>query len=484
MRLPSRGTEQRRRDDAVDRGADGVVDQLTGFVDALRDRGIEVGPSALIDAAAATGVLDLLDRTSFREGLACTLLSEQMHRAAFDATFDLWFPAGTGARTGATDLPTDDDGSPDVEQIRQMVADMLADGDAENDGRLADLVSAIVDRIGRYESTRGEAFSTYQAMSTIRPQTLIARIAAAMAAGSGDDDGGTQARYRRSAAARVDRLGELVSEETRRRMVERSGRDRVAEYAVPTLPEDIAFLSAGRSEILELRKTIDPLARLLAAKLEIRRRRARRGVVDVRKTLRASMSTGGVPIDLIYRKPRPGRPELVILCDVSGSVSGFSQFTLQLVAALRQHFSAVRVFAFVDTVDEVTEYFARSADTDVHLGSVIHEMLSRARLITRDGHSDYGHALEGFVADHADSLTHRGALLVLGDGRTNYHDPRFGALRTLVDRARHAYWLNPESRELWDSGDSMAADYARIIEMHECRNARQLAEVIGGLLPV
>ncbi len=100
--------------------------------------------------------------------MACTLLSEQMHRAAFDATFDLWFPAGTGARTGATDLPTDDDGSPDVEQIRQMVADMLADGDAENDGRLADLVSAIVDRIGRYESTRGEAFSTYQAMSTIR----------------------------------------------------------------------------------------------------------------------------------------------------------------------------------------------------------------------------------------------------------------------------------------------------------------------------
>jgi uncharacterized protein with von Willebrand factor type A (vWA) domain len=483
MRLPGLGTDAHDRSpDDVDPGPQGVVDQLTGFVDALRDRGIEVGPSALIDAAAATAVLDLLDRNAFREGLACTLLSEQMHRAAFDATFDLWFPAGTGARSGAGELPTDDDGSLDVEQIRQMVADMLADGDAENDGRLADLVSAIVDQIGRYESTRGEAFSTYQAMSTIRPQTLIARIAAAMAAASGDD--GSQARYRRSAAGRVDRLGELVSEETRRRMVERSGRDRVAEYAVPTLPEDIAFLSAGRAEILELRKTIDPLARLLAAKLEIRRRRANRGVVDVRKTLRSSMSTGGVPIELTYRKPRPGRPELVILCDVSGSVSGFSQFTLQLVAALRQHFSAVRVFAFVDTVDEVTEYFARSADTDIHLGSVIHEMLSRARLITRDGHSDYGHALEGFVADHADSLTHRGALLVLGDGRTNYHDPRFGALRTLVERARHAYWLNPESRELWDSGDSVAADYARIIEMHECRNARQLADVIGGLLPV
>ncbi|GAA2067740.1 VWA domain-containing protein [Williamsia deligens] len=466
-------------------GPEPLVDHLTGFVDALRDRGIEVGPSALIDAASATSVLDLLDRSAFREGLACTLLTEQMHRPTFDATFDLWFPAGTGARTGVEDLPTDDDGTHDVDAIRQMVADLLADGEAETDGRLSDMIAAIVDQIGRYESARGEAFSTYQAMSTIRPQTLIARIAAAMAAAAGDDeDGGTGARYRRAAAGRVDRLGELVSEETRRRMVERSGRDRVAEYAVPTLPEDIAFLSAGRSDVLELRKTIDPLARLLAAKLEIRRRRARRGVVDVRKTLRASMSTGGVPIELTYARPRPGRPELVILCDVSGSVSGFSQFTLQLVAALRQHFSAVRVFAFVDTVDEVTDWFDRSADSDVHLGSVIHDMLSKARLITRDGHSDYGHALEGFVADHLDSLTHRGALLILGDGRTNYHDPRFAALRTLVDRARHAYWLNPESEALWDSGDSVASDYARIIEMHECRNARQLAGVIGGLLPV
>ncbi|WP_045823208.1 vWA domain-containing protein [Williamsia herbipolensis] len=461
-----------------------LVDHLTGFVDDLRDRGIVVGPASLIDAACATEVLDLLDRTGFREGLACTLVTDHTQRPVFDAVFDLWFPLGTGTRTTDLELPTDDTGAVDIDAVREMVAEMLADGDAQNDGRLAQLISLIVDQIGGYRSTRGDAFSTYQAMSSIRPQTLIARIAAAMAAASGDDDdGGVGPRYRRSAADRVGRFGDLVSEETRRRMTERSGRERVGEYAVPTLPENIAFLSAGRAEMIELRRTVDPLARLLAAKLEVRRRRARRGVVDIRKTLRASMSTGGVPIDLTYRRPRPGRPELVILCDVSGSVSGFSQFTLQLVHALRQHFSAVRVFAFVDTVDEVTDYFSRRPD-DIDISTAVTEMLHNARLITRDGHSDYGHALAGFVDDHIESLTHRGALLVLGDGRNNYHDPRFEALRTLVDRARHAYWLNPESESLWDTGDSVAQDYSTIIEMHECRNARQLAQVIADLLPV
>lgn len=462
---------------------DHLVDHLTGFVDDLRDRGIVVGPASLIDAASATEVLNLLDRNSFREGLACTLVTDHGHRAVFDAVFDLWFPVGSGMRTTTQELPTDADGAVDIDAVREMVAEMLADPDAESDGRLAELIALIVDQIGGYRSTRGDAFSTYQAMSSIRPQTLIAKIAAAMAAAGPTETDGAEPRYRRSAADRVTKFGSMVSEETRRRMVDRAGRDRVGEYAVPTLPENINFLSAGRAEMIEMRRTIDPLARLLAAKLEVRRRRARRGVVDIRKTLRASMSTGGVPIELTYARPRPGRPELVILCDVSGSVSGFSQFTLQLVYALRQHFSAVRVFAFVDTVDEVTEYFSRRPD-DIDIGSSVAQILSSARLITRDGHSDYGHALAGFVEHHIDSLTHRGALLVLGDGRNNYHDPSFGALRELVARARHAYWLNPEAERIWNSGDSVASDYATIIEMHECRNAAQLARVVAELLPV
>ncbi|MEE4024703.1 VWA domain-containing protein [Gordonia sp. PKS22-38] len=464
-----------------------LIGHLTGFIDELRARGIVVGPSSLIDAAQAMEVLDLLDRRSLREGLAATLISDQMHRRVFDSVFDLWFPLGTGARTAVTDLPRTSDGEVDVEAMREMVADLLADDSADAEGRLAQMVALIVDQLGRYESTRGEAYSAYQALSQVNPQTLIARIAAAMAGGDDDDvlgdRPGTEPRYRRAARARSMELRAAIEAETQRRMAGAKGRDRVADYAVPHLPENINFLSAGANDLAEIRRTIAPLARLLAAKLEIRRRRSHRGSVDVRKTLRASMSTGGVPIELSHRKPRPGRPELTIICDVSGSVAGFSQFTLRLVYALRQQFSKVRVFAFVDTVDEVTDFFDRGND-DEDFGANMHRMISTARISTRDGHSDYGNMLKGFVEEYGDSLTHRGALLILGDGRTNYHDPRLDSLRDLVDRARHAYWLNPEARRNWGVGDSAATEYAEVIEMFECRNATQLGRAIADLLPV
>lgn len=463
-----------------------IVDHLTGFVDELRNRGIVVGPSGLIDAGRAMEVLDLLDRRSLREGLAATLISDQMHRRVFDTVFDLWFPLGTGARIATADLPRGDDGDVDVDAVRDMVAQMLADDEAAGDGRLDAMVALIVDQFGRYGSTRGEAFSAYQALSVINPQTLIAQIAAAMA-GSGDgapgDPSGTEPLYRRAARARTTDFRAKIETETQRRMAGRNGRQRVADYAVPTLPENINFLSAGAADLAEIRRTIEPLARLLAAKLETRRRRAHRGAVDVRQTLRKSMSTGGVPIELSHRKPRPGRPELTVLCDVSGSVAGFSQFTLRLVYALRQQFSKVRVYAFVDTVDEVTDYFERGAD-DEDFGTSMHRMITEARIVTRDGHSDYGNMLKGFVEDYGDTLTHRGALLILGDARNNYHDPRLDSLRELVNRARHAYWLNPEARRNWGTGDSAATEYDDIIEMFECRNATQLGRAIADLLPV
>ncbi|GAA4677526.1 vWA domain-containing protein [Gordonia humi] len=465
-------------------GADRVVDTLTGFVEDLRGRGITVGPSNLIDAGQAMTVLDLLDRESLREGLAATLLSDHNHRDTFDLCFELWFPLGNAARLAAFEVPRDDDGNVDVEAMRETVADILADPDADADGRFDQLVAAIVAEMGRYESARGESYSVYQAMSQISPQTLIARIAAAMAGGGRDGErAGTDALNRQAARDATRRLTDAVTTETQRRMAEVRGREAVSQYAVPKLPENIDFFSANAQDMIKMRRTIDPIARLLAAKLEFRRRRNKHAAVDVRATLRASMSTGGVPIELRRRKPRPGKPELIIICDVSGSVAGFSQFTLQLVYALRQQFSNVRVFAFVDTVDEVTDFFAHGND-DTQFGQRMTEMLHEAKISTRDGHSDYGHMLKGFAETYLDSLTHRSALLILGDARNNFRPARADALAKIRERVRNAYWLNPERKQAWDSGDSSASVYAAEVDMYECRNADQLGRVIADLLPV
>ena len=230
-----------------------------------------------------------------------------------------------------------------------------------------------------------------------------------------------------------------------------------------------------------MRRLIYPLSRKLATRLAARRRRARRGQIDLRRTLRRSMSTGGVPVRPAYRVRRPGRPDLVVLCDMSGSVARFADFTLLLVQALRDQFSRVRAFAFVETTDEITGLIGSGAADPRGLAARIH---TEARLTRWDGHSDYGHALGVFTDEWPDAVGSRTCVLILGDARTNYGDPNLSALRTITGRARRVYWLNPERASVWNTGDSAADQYARVAEMHECRNIHQLYEVVSRILPV
>jgi uncharacterized protein with von Willebrand factor type A (vWA) domain len=182
-----------------------------------------------------------------------------------------------------------------------------------------------------------------------------------------------------------------------------------------------------------------------------------------------------------YRKPRPGRPDLVLLCDVSGSVAGFAHFTLMLVEALHDQFSRVRAFAFVDATAEVTELVA---DNEADPDRLAERILSEAGVVRWDGHSNYGGALRDFVQDHLDAVGPRSSVLILGDARTNGGDPNLPALRQIVDRAKRTYWLNPEARGSWGSGDSASEEYRSLVQMYECRNAEQLTQVIARLLPV
>ena len=262
-----------------------------------------------------------------------------------------------------------------------------------------------------------------------------------------------------------------------------SARERVAKYGVPKLAEEVDFLRASDADMVALRRSVTPLARLLASRLAARRRRSRAGAIDLRRTLRKSMSTGGVPIDLVNRKPRPARPELVVLCDVSGSVAGFSHFTLLLVHALREQFSRVRVFAFIDTTDEVTRLLFDRAPTSVDAMS---RMLREADLITYDGHSDYGHALgDASPSGMPTASPARSSLLILGDGRNNYRDPNLGCAR--ASRRRRAARALAQSRAAGPMGLREIPRPARtreVIDDARVPDRRQLAAVVAGLLPV
>jgi uncharacterized protein with von Willebrand factor type A (vWA) domain len=468
----------------------GLPGHLVDFVGALRRHGVAVGPGETVDAAEVVGALDLLRRRELREGLAAALLRRSGQREVFDTLFDLYFPPALGVGAGEVEVPraeTDDgsEGPVDVDALRDLLADLLLAGDEE---ALRELARAAVDALGTSGASgtgvqgvnQQPSWSAYQALRLMSPETLLARILDGMRQDGDPTDDFTDEVRRREIRDRIARFRKMVQDEVRRRSAEQRGRDQVAKTAVPKQAEQVEFLSAYSEQLAQLRRTVHPLARRLASRLAVRRKHAKRGTLDMRRTLRRSMSTGGVPMKPAYKTRRPGRPELVILCDVSGSVAGFSHFTLLLVQALREQFSKVRVFAFVEKTDEVTHLFEPGAE----LSGVMQRVLREADLTAFDGHSDYGHALGSFAEFWGDAVTTKSSLLILGDARTNYRDPNLAVVRRLVGQARHAHWLNPEPTRQWGTGDSAAHRYAEVLPMHECRTAGQLADVVEALLPV
>ncbi|MER5452044.1 VWA domain-containing protein [Streptomyces sp. NPDC002766] len=449
--------------------APGVAERLTSLVGALRAHGMRIGTGETVDAAQAMAALGLADRELLREGLAATLLHGPAQRPVFDPVFDLYFPRGIGAPEGEP---------AGREDLRDRLAAALADDDRVLLGQLA---AEAVDGFGGYGSSpEAQGWSSYQALERLRPQTLLARVRESVRARDGAS-GFTDRLLEDEIRRRIEAFRSLVAVEARRRVAERRDRDELARRAVATTPDRVDFLYAGKLQLAELRRTVQPLARKLATRLAARRRRAARGSIDLRRTLRGSLSTGGVPMKPVLRRRRPFRPELVLLCDVSGSVSGFSDFTMLLVQALHDQFSKVRVFAFVNRIDEVTGLMEHGAADPEGLGARIR---AEATLTGWHGSSDYGVALGEFAERYGDAVGPRTTLFVLGDARTNMSDPNLAAVRQVAERARRVYWLNPEPRPQWGTGDSAAPEYAELVEMHECRNARQLGALIARLLPV
>ena len=462
--------------------------RLVGFARALRGHGVVVGTSEVVDAGAAAHVLGLDDRARLREGLAAALLRRAGQRQVFDDLFDVWFPAAIGERDGL-----DPDAPPaTLEDRRSRAAELrddLARALALDDERALDALAArVVAELGALANaaTTG-SFSAQQALDTLAPQTAIAGALARMQDGTGSGVSGAPSgnnfasRFTRDELrSDVAAFRRRVEAETRRRNAEVRGAERISRYAVRAPAEQTPFLLAGPAELEELRGAIQPLSRKLATRLAARRRRASRGRIDIRRTLRRSLSTGGIPIRPALEHASPHRPDLVILCDLSSSVAGFSRFTILLVQALATQFRRVRILGFVNRVDDLTdEVIGAPPGSDL---SGAFDDLSRMTRWHRN--SDYGAVFADVVEHHLDAIGHRTAVLILGDARSNHTDPQFDRLREIAGAARHVSWLNPEPARMWGSGDSVALGYSEIVDMHECRNVAQLREFVGRLLPI
>jgi uncharacterized protein with von Willebrand factor type A (vWA) domain len=195
----------------------------------------------------------------------------------------------------------------------------------------------------------------------------------------------------------------------------------------------------------------------------------------MRRTLRRSIASGGVPIDIVLKRRHPTKPDLVVLCDVSGSTAQFAPFTLALLHAVHQEFRRVRSFVFVDGIVEITDVLETSPGVldPRHL-------LDRRGLMAHDGRSDYALAFERFLRTWPDAVGPKTTVIVCGDARSHDRRSAAPAMAELARRSRRLYWLDPEPRAEWNLADSDLALYEMYCtEVFEVSTLRQLSESVA-----
>ena len=375
--------------------AGGIV---LGLVARLRAVGVPVSTGEAVDAARALEAAGLADRERARAALRATLVKRRDDLELFDRVLDAHFAP---AREAAPALP-DVAGPPASGATSTTLLEDLLEALRHDDAAALEALARLsVDVHGGVDEQR-EASERAYLYRILRRLDLGGLLQRALRTSLDEDAGLERTLALGETMRRSEDFRRLLSEEIRRRLDATSTEHgAVPELLGPAL-EDVAILGASPAELEAMRRILRPLVRRLAVRLAQRRRRVGRGRLDVRRTVRASLSTGGVPVRPAFRRRHVTRPELVVLCDVSGSMAEFAGFALALLHALSAEFSRLRCFAFVDGVDEVTDLVAR-AQTPLEP----RHLLARAEVVWRDGHSDYGRVLERYGTDLGHRLWRR-----------------------------------------------------------------------------
>ena len=466
---------------------------LAAFVAELRTIGLPISVAENVDAMAAVLALPIADRAGLKSALAATLVKSGDHYHAFEVIFDLFFGDGRVGAGALTD-PAADLAAPDGQAAAANGAGRAGIVAALSDSDLDDLLfravlagdqvlirAAVAEAVSRYANMEpgrpvAGVYYLYHTLRRLNMDRLTARlIASDSQADLSEMDRALAAERRRGQVADIRTEAEA---EIRRRLVADRGAAAVARTLRVPLPEDVDFLNASAEQLGAIRQAVQVLGRKLAARLVRKRRHHSRSALDFRRTIRQSLGNGGVPADLIFRKPHPSKPEIMLIADVSSSVAAFAGFTLQLASVISSEFSRVRSFAFTDGIEEITDDLGSAPD----ITAAVRNISSRPGVVRLDGHSDYGMVLESFWERWGPQIRAKTSVIILGDGRSNYHASRSEVLRAIRQRARHLYWLNPEPAHTWDSGDSIISEYGKFCdEVVECRNLRQLKEFVEAL---
>ncbi len=475
-----------------------LLELLNGFIVELRSAGLPVSLTENLDAVEAVKHIPLEDRETFKYALAGTLVKNHSHWKAFETVFEVYFSL-RGQEYELVDGEWDSDNSANEEEsdqagqapgqggsqeglTQEQLAEMLFQALAKQDRNLMRTVARqSVQRFAGMEPGRpvGGTYYLYRTLRNLNLEEVLDRLLTSSAEGD-PDSGFLEERLRKDEYEhRIDELKREIEAEIRRRLVADRGVEAMAKTLRKPLPEDVDFMHASREEMVALRRAIWPLTRKLAVRLARKRRHGRKGPLDFRRTVRHSLSYGGVPAEPKFKYPKPSKPEIMVIADISGSVAAFARFTLHLVYALNNQFSKVRSFVFIDGLDEVTNFFENVDD----ITEAIHRVNTEADVIWVDGHSDYGHAFEIFDERFGKDIGPKTTVIILGDARNNYHASQSWVVKNIEEKARKVFWLNPEPKSYWDTGDSIVGEYSAYCNgTFEVRNLKQLEAFVENLV--
>ena len=439
--------------------------QLVAFAEDLRSEGVAVGTSELLDSFEALELVDWSAPDQFRETLATTIAKSPEDRRVFDLVFDRFFFRATelqAVRLEVSEPQTRVGGDQvDLDQLRRQIAQALEDG-AESD--LRDLARLAIAAFGRGQGSGVLGVD-------------VQRIRRALGLRTEPQPDLPEDDPRREGIPR-EQLREF--EQALRRELERAQIERTQALPPkrPLSDLDRSLPGGPVQDLAAVHKVVAQLRRRLASQGRELRGHNRHAHVDVRATMRASLQTGGVPVELKYRPRRPRRPELFVLCDVSTSVTSASTFFLSVLHALHDTFRKQRSFVFIERISEVTEVFNRERDFRAAATAIARD----AGVADVSGYTDYGRVWSEFLSEIEDELHPRATVIVLGDARTNGRPPREDLFAAITAKAGRTLWLNPEPKLYWNYGDSVIAVYQQFCEAFECWNTELLSDFVDHLM--
>jgi uncharacterized protein len=447
----------------------GFDGQLVAFAEDLRGEGVAVGTSEMLDAFAALRLVDWSSSKEFRETLATTIAKSPDDRRVFDLVFDRFFFRATEAQAvrlevtePQTRMGSSEDGSGelDLDELRRQIAEALAEG-SESD--LRDLARLAIAAFGKGE---GSGVLGVDVQRIRRALGLRTEPQPDLPADDPRRDGIPRQQLRR--------FEQQLRRELERALIERT---QVLPPKRPLTELDRSLPGGPVQDLAAVHKVVSQLRRRLATQGQEQRGVKRHAHVDVRATMRASLQTGGVPVDLRYRPVRPRRPEIFVLCDVSTSVTSASTFFLSVLHALHDVFRKLRSFVFIERISEVTEVFERERDFRAAAAAVSRD----AGVADVSGYTDYGRVWTEFLTTIEDELHPRATVIVLGDARTNGRPPREDVFAAITAKAGRTFWLNPEPKLYWNYGDSVISVYEQYCEAYECWRTDQLEDFVKAL---